>query len=60
MPARCVGANIVGVEGKHLVRTVLVRFEAPDRVQFLGMSISTALDALSRIGMGLQRIEAKG
>jgi uncharacterized membrane protein len=83
-----VGANLVGIEGKHPARTVLVRFDgwwqlgfqmetlpdsrqvvfipgvpralvgtlhivAPDRVQPLGMSVSAALDALSRLGLGL-------
>jgi uncharacterized membrane protein len=89
-----VGANLVGVEGKHPVRTVLVRFEvtwqigflmesladgrlvifvpgvpralvgtlhivAADRVQMLQMSVSTALDVLSRLGIGLQKVEPR-
>jgi uncharacterized membrane protein len=89
-----VGANIVGVEGKHPVRTALVRFEVtwqfgflmetladgrlvvfvpgvpralvgtlhiftPDRVQLLEMSVSTAMDVLSKLGYGLQKIEAR-
>lgn len=84
-----VGANLVGIEGKRPVRTVLVRFEASwqigflmetlndgrqvvfvpgvpralvgtlhivaaDRVQQLDMSVSTGLDVLSRLGIGLQ------
>jgi uncharacterized membrane protein len=84
-----VGANLVGIEGKDPVRTVLVRFEASemlgflmetladgrhvvfvpgvpralvgtlhivaaDRVQVLDMSVSTALDVLSRLGIGLR------
>jgi uncharacterized membrane protein len=83
-----VGANLVGIETKHPLRTVLVRFEASwqlgflmetladgrhvvfipgvpktlvgmlhiiaaDRVQVLAMSVTTALDALSRLGVGL-------
>jgi uncharacterized membrane protein len=84
-----VGANLVGIEGKHPARTVLVRFEASwqlgfqletlpdgrqvvfvpgvpralvgtlhivaaDRVQLLAMSVSAALDDLSRLGVGLR------
>ena len=84
-----VGANLVGIEGKHPVRTVVVRFEASvqlgflmetladgrqlvfvpgvpralvgtlhilaaDRVQVLDMPVSTALDILSRLGIGLR------
>lgn len=84
-----VGANLVGVEGKHPVKTVVVRFEAScqlgflmetltdgrqvvfvpgvpralvgtlhivaaDRVQFLNMPVSTALDTLGRLGVGLR------
>ncbi len=84
-----VGANLVGIEGKHPVRTVVVRFEASwqlgflmetladgrhvvfvpgvpralvgtlhivaaDRVQILDMPISTALDTLGRLGVGLR------
>jgi uncharacterized membrane protein len=84
-----VGANLVGIEGKRPVKTVLVRFEAScqlgflmetladgrhvifvpgvpralvgtlqivaaDRVQLLEMSVSTALDVLSRLGIGLR------
>jgi uncharacterized membrane protein len=83
-----VGANLVGIEGKRPVKTVLVRFEAScqlgflmetladgrhvvfvpgvpsalvgtlhifaaDRVQMLDMSVSAALDVLSRLGIGL-------
>src|SRR5262249_47449053 len=83
-----VGANLIGIEGKHPARTVLVRFEgwwqlgfqmdtlpdgrqvvfipgvpgalvgalhiiAADRVQVLAISVSAALDALSRLGIGL-------
>jgi uncharacterized membrane protein len=83
-----VGANLVGIEGKHPAKTVLVRFEAtcqlgflmetlkdgrhvvfvpgvpralvgtlhivtPDRVHVLAMSVSSALDALGRLGVGL-------
>ena len=89
-----VGANLVGVEGKHPVRTVLVRFEASwqlaflmetlgdgrhvvfipgvpkalvgtlhivaaDRVQVLRMSVSAALDALSRLGVGFAEAWSK-
>ena len=89
-----VGANLVGIEGKHPVRTVLVRFEASwqlgflmetladgrhvvfipgvpralvgtlhivaaDRVQVLAMSVSTALDALARLGVGLREMGLK-
>jgi len=89
-----VGANLVGVEGRHPVRTVLVRFEVtwqfgflmetlldgrliifvprapqalagslhivtPDRVQLLEMSVSAAMDVLSKLGIGLQKIETK-
>ena len=84
-----VGANLIGIEGKHPVRTVLVRCEATfqlgflmetlvdgrhvvfipgvpralvgtlhivpaDRVQILAMSVSTALDTLGRLGVGLR------
>ena len=83
-----VGADLIGVEGKRPLRTVLVRFEASaqigflmetladgrhvvfipgvpkalvgslhivtaDRVQLLTMSVSAALDALGRLGVGL-------
>jgi uncharacterized membrane protein len=86
-----VGANLVGIEGKRPVKTVLVRFEASfqlgflmetladgrhvifvpgvpralvgtlhvvaaDRVQLLDMSVSTALDVLSRLGIGLREV----
>jgi uncharacterized membrane protein len=86
-----VGANLIGVEGKHPTRTVLVRLEASwqlgfqmeilpdgrqvifvpgvpralvgmlhvvaaDRVQVLAMSVSAAMDALSRLGVGLGEI----
>jgi uncharacterized membrane protein len=84
-----VGANLVGIEGKHPAKTVLVRFDgswqlgflmetltdgrhvvfipgvpralvgtlhiiAADRVHVLAMSISTALDTLGRLGVGLR------
>jgi uncharacterized membrane protein len=84
-----VGANLVGIEGKHPAKTVLVRFEGScqlgflmetltdgrhvvfvpgvpralvgtlhivtaDRVHVLAMSISAALDALARLGVGLR------
>jgi uncharacterized membrane protein len=84
-----VGANLIGIEGKHPVRTVLVTFEATcqlgflmetladgryvvfvpgvpralvgtlhivatDRVQFLAMSVTAALDGLGRLGVGLR------
>jgi hypothetical protein len=84
-----VGANLVGIEGKHPAKTALVRFEASwqlgflmetlsngrhvvcvpgvprilvgrlhilaaERVQVLSMSISTALDVLGRLGVGLR------
>jgi uncharacterized membrane protein len=89
-----VGANLVGIEGKNLAKTVLVRFEgsyqlgilmetltdgrhvvfvpgvpralvgtlhivAADRVQVLAMSVTTALDTLGRLGVGLQETWAK-
>lgn len=89
-----VGANVVGIEGKHPARTVLVRFTASwqlgflmetlvdgrqvvfvpgvpralvgtlhiveaDRVQFLAMSVSTALDVLARLGVGLRELQSK-
>jgi uncharacterized membrane protein len=84
-----VGANLVGIEGKHPANTALVRFEASwqlgflmetlsdgrhvvfvpgvpralvgtlhiptaDRVQILAMSVSTALEVLGRLGVGLR------
>ena len=84
-----VGANIVGIESKHAVKTVIVQFPASwqlgflmetladgrhvvfipgvpralvgalhivasDRVQVLSMSVSAALDVLSRLGVGFQ------
>jgi uncharacterized membrane protein len=84
-----VGANLIGIEGKHPARTVLVRFEgwwqigfqmdtladgrqvvfipgapralvgtlhiiAAERVQVLAISVSAALDSLSRLGVGLR------
>jgi uncharacterized membrane protein len=84
-----VGANLVGIEGKHPAKTALVRFEASwqlgflmetlsdgrhvvfvpgvpralvgtlhiiaaDQVEVLGMSVSTALDVLGRLGVGLR------
>jgi uncharacterized membrane protein len=84
-----VGADLVGVESKHPVKTVLVRFPgswqlgflmetlddgrhvvfipgvpralvgtlhivAADRVRVLAMSVSTALDTLGRLGVGLR------
>lgn len=83
-----VGANLVGIEGKHPAKTVLARFPgswqigflmdtlpdgrhvvfvpgvpralvgtlhilAPEQVQVLTMSVSAALDALGRLGVGL-------
>jgi uncharacterized membrane protein len=83
-----VGADVVGIERKNPVKTVLARFEAswqvgflmetfadgrhlifvpgvpraligtlhilePNRVQVLTMSVSSALDTLSRLGVGL-------
>jgi uncharacterized membrane protein len=86
-----VGANIVGVESRHPVRTVLVRFPgswqlgflmdtladgrhvvfipgvpralvgtlhivAPEQLEVLAMSVSSALDALGRLGVGLRDI----
>ena len=89
-----VGANLIGIEGKYPVRTVLVRGEATfqlgflmetladgrhvvfipgvpralvgtlhivpaDRVQILAMSISTTLDALGRLGVGLRESWSK-
>jgi uncharacterized membrane protein len=91
---KSVGANLVGVEGRHPIRTVLARFEASwqlgflmetlpdgrhvvfvpgvpralvgtlhilasDRVQVLAMSVSAALDALGRLGVGLGEVWAK-
>jgi uncharacterized membrane protein len=90
-----VGANLVGIEGKDPVKTVLVRFEASDmlgflmetladgrhvvfvpgvpralvgtlhivaadRVRVLDMSVSTALDVLSRLGIGLRETWPRG
>jgi uncharacterized membrane protein len=84
-----VGANLIGIEGKHPAKTVLVRFEAscqlgflmetladgrlvvfvpsvpkalvgtlhilaPDRVHLLAMSVSAALDVVSRLGLGIR------
>ena len=84
-----VGANLVGIDAKQPVRTVVVRFEvssqlgflmdtlddgrhvvfipgvpralvgtlhiiAADRMQVLDMPISTALDVLGRLGVGLR------
>jgi uncharacterized membrane protein len=84
-----VGANLVGVESTHAVKTVMVQLQvtwqlgflmetladgrhvvfipgvpralvgtlhivATDRVQLLAMSVSAALDVLSRLGVGLQ------
>ena len=84
-----VGADMVGIQGKHAAKSALVRFEsswqlgflmetlpdgrhvvfvpgvpralvgtlhvlAADRVQLLSMSVSAALDVLSRLGVGLQ------
>jgi uncharacterized membrane protein len=89
-----VGANLVGIESKHPVKTVLVRFAASwqlgfqmellpdgrhvvfipgvpralvgtlhivsaDRVQVLTMSVSAALDNLSRLGVGFREALAK-
>ena len=89
-----VGANVVGIEGKHPAKTVLVRFDASwqlgflmdtlndgrhvvfipgvprallgtlhilaaDRVQALAMPVADALDALARLGVGLQEVRAK-
>ena len=89
-----VGANLVGIEGRHPAKTVLVRFEASwqigilmetlsdgrhvvfipgvpralvgtlhilaaDRVQVLAMSLSAALDALGRLGVGLREMQSK-
>jgi uncharacterized membrane protein len=89
-----VGADLIGVEGKRPVRTVLVRFQAscqigflmetlpdgqhvvfvpgvpkalvgtlhivePDRVRVLSMSVSAALDALGRLGVGLGEVWGK-
>jgi uncharacterized membrane protein len=89
-----VGANLVGIEGKHPVQTVLVRFEAScqlgflmetlndgrhvvfvpgvpralvgtlhivsaDRVQVLAMSVTSALDTLGRLGVGLRESWSK-
>jgi uncharacterized membrane protein len=85
-----VGADVVGIERKNPVKTVLVRFEASsqlgflmetlsdgrhlvfvpgvpralvgtlhiiraDRVEVLTMSVSSALDVLSRLGVGFGR-----
>ena len=84
-----VGANLIGIEGKHPAKTVLVRFEGScqlgflmetlcdgrlvvfipwvpkalvgtlhileaDRVHILAMSVSAALDGVSRLGVGLR------
>lgn len=89
-----VGADVVGIERKNPVKTVLARFEASwqvgflmetladgrhvvfvpgvpralvgtlhiieaDRVQVLAMSVSSALDILSRLGVGFGRAWAK-
>jgi uncharacterized membrane protein len=89
-----VGADMVGIERKQPVKTVLVRFEASwqlgflmetladgrhvvfipgvpralvgtlhiigtDRVQVLTMSVSLALDVLSRLGVGLGQAWSK-
>ena len=86
---KSVGANLVGIEGKHTVRTVEVRFEsswqlgflmetladgryvvfipgvpralvgtlhivAAERVKALNLPVSTALDVLGRLGVGLR------
>jgi uncharacterized membrane protein len=91
---KSVGANLIGVEGKRPVRTVLVEFPASwqigflmetladgrhvvfvpgvpkalvgtlhivpaDRVQVLAISVSAALDALGRLGVGLGEDWAK-
>jgi uncharacterized membrane protein len=84
-----VGASLVGIEGKHPAKTVLVRFDsscqlgflmdtlsdgryvvfipgvpralvgtlhiiAADRVHVLAMTVSAALEALGRLGVGLR------
>jgi uncharacterized membrane protein len=89
-----VGANLIGIEGKHLAKTVLIRLEGSyqlgflmetlsdgrqvvfipwvpkalvgtlhifeaDRVQVLAMSVSAALDAVSRLGVGLREMWPK-
>jgi uncharacterized membrane protein len=91
---KSVGASFIGIQSKHPVRTVLVRFEdswqlgflmdelrdgrrvvfipiapralagnlhivAPDRVQVLTMSVSAALDAIGRIGVGLRDLSVQ-
>ncbi len=89
-----VGADVVGIERKNPVKTVLARFEAswqvgflmetfadgrhlifvpgvpraligtlhilePERVQMLTMSVSSALDILSRLGVGFGQAWSK-
>jgi hypothetical protein len=47
----------VGIEGKALVGTLHII--AAERVQILAMSVSAALDALSRLGVGFAEAWAK-
>ena len=89
-----VGASFIGIEGKHAVKTVLVRLPsswqlgflmetladgrhvvflpgvpralvgtlhifAADRVELLSLSVPAALDALGRLGVGLQEASLK-
>lgn len=53
------GRHVIFVPGVPRALVGALHIFAPDRVQFLDMSISKTLDALSRLGVGLREMWPK-